>query len=828
MGFTTKPIVNWSGGEGSPNIRGRSDVPQYDGIAETLENLLVTHYGSALRTPGTKFVARTKTQGNNTKLIPFIFSSGDSYMLEFGHEYIRVFRDGGSLVETAVDISGATKANPCVITTSAAHGYSNDDVVDIESVGGMTEINEKRFIVANSTSSTFSLKDEDGVAINSTAYTTYTSGGSTERVYEVTTTYDGDDVADLKYTQQADVMYIAHKDYPLRKLSRTAATTFTFTTITYDDVDFPPFLDINTSATTMTCSAVTGAAITVTASTDTFDADHVGAYFKIHVPTESDGYVLITAVGSATSATATVISDIGGTGATENWYEGAWSDYQGYPSDVKFYEQRLYCSASRLKPISLWASVPGAFDDFWMPSVGETTADDDALSYTIGSSQVDKILWMYPTDILNLGTAGGPFTFSSGSVTEPVTPTNVAAKQQNENGSANVSPVRIGSFVYYIERSGKILGEFAYTLDYNAFETTDITYLSDHILEGGVTDMALQRYPYNILWCVRNDGTVATLTRQVKNQIKGWTRQVFAGTDTKVLNVGSIPKGTEDQVWLVVSRTIDGSTAKYVEYVMPHDFGDHEDAFFVQSGLSYDSAYTITSAVASASTGPVVVTAAGHNFENDDKIRIVDVEGMTDINRKYYYVANKTSTTFELTNSDGDDIDGTDFGVYTSGGEVRKCVTTISGLDHLEGESLDILADGAVLPNATVSGGSITLSYSSGLVHLGLGYTSKLKTMDLNSGGMSGTSQDKVTQISKVFVRFNESLGCEVGDGTTMDKIVFRSWGDSMDKAPSLFTGDKPVMFPSDHVKNKYIYVQQEQPLPLHVLGLFPRMLVSE
>ncbi|MEA2037951.1 MAG: ubiquitin-activating E1 FCCH domain-containing protein [Nanoarchaeota archaeon] len=827
MGFSTKGVQNWAGGEASPSLRGRSDVSQYDAVAETVENLLVTHYGSVLKTPGTKYVARTKDMSKATRLIPFIFSTGDSYMLEFGHNYIRIFQGGGSIVETAVNISGATKADPCVVTTATAHGYSNGDAVDIESVGGMTELNNKRYLVASVTSNTFELQDEDGVDIDSSGYTTYTSSGTTEKIHEITTTYASTDLDDLKFAQQADVMYITHQDYPLKKLSRFASTTWTFANITYDDVDFPPFLSINTSATTITPSGTTGA-ITLTASTAIFDADHVGAYYRVHIGTKPDGYALVTGYIDSTHVYATVKSTLGGTSATDNWYEGAWSAYQGYPSDVKFYEQRLYCSATTKKPLTVWGSVPGAYDDFWIPASGETTADDDGLSFTIGSNQVDRILWMYPTSTLDLGTAGGPFTFSSGSSTSPVTPTNVNAKQGNEDGASSVSPVRIGSFLYYVERSGKILGELAYSLDYDVFETDDMTYLSDHILGNGVSDMALQRYPYNILWCVRTDGVISTLTRQAKNQIKGWSRQVFGGTDTEAENVGVIPNGVEDQVWLIIKRTINGSTTRYIEYVMPHDFGDQQDAFFIQSGLTYDEAVTITDVSVAASGGTITVTAAGHGFSNDDKVRIVDVGGMTELNDNYYYVANSTSTTFELVDSDGDDIVGTSYTTYTSGGEVRKCVTTISGFDHLEGETLKVLADGAVLPDVTVSSGSITISYSSAIVHAGIGYTSTLKTMDLNSGSVSGSSQDKVTQISKVFVRFNESLGCTVGNGTVMDTIVFRKWGDSMDQAPSLFTGDKEVMFPSEHVKNKYIYVEQTQPLPLHVLGLFPRMLVSE
>ncbi len=738
MGKNTKGIVNWSGGEMSSSLKGRTDTVPYYAMAETLENVLCTHYGSVFKTPGTKHLARTKTIANDSRLIPFIFSTGQSYMLEFGDSYIRFFQGGGSMVETAVNISAATKADPCVVTTSTAHGYSNGDAIDIESVGGMTELNEKRFLVANVTSNTMELQDEDGNDIDSSAYTTYTSGGTTERIYEITSPYAHDDLSEIKYTQQADIMYIVHPDYAPRKLSRTSATTFTISTITYDSLDIPPFLSVDTSTTTITPSETTGS-ITLTASASLFESTHVGAYFKLLHGT-TYGYAKVTGFTSATVVDATVIIDFGASTAADSWYEGAWSDKQGWPTDVKFYEQRLYYCGTTYKPLTLWGSKFGEYDNF-----DQGSNDDDSVQYTLGSAQVDKIRWLYPTGVLNCGTAGGPFTLSSGSAAEPITPTNVSVKQQNENGTSMVSPVRIGSYVYYTERSDKVLGQLTYNLDTDSFVTENITYLSDHILGGGVVEMALQRYPYNILWCVLTDGTMATMTREIKNNVKGWTRQVFGGTDAEIKSVGVIPSGTEDQIWLIEERTINSVSVKHITIVQPHEFTNQDDAWFVQDGLEYDGTAT----------------------------------------------------------------------------------TTITGLDHLEGESVQLLVDGAVHPNKTVSSGSVTLEWLGSHVIAGLGYTATLKTLDIDTANTQQTAQGKVTHIGEVILRFLESLGCKFGDGTTMDTLTFRSASANMDEPPELYTGDKLVQFPSDHVRNKYIKVTQEQPLPFHLLGIFPEMSIS-
>lgn len=733
MGVSSKPIVNFAGGEASPELYGRTDVVPYFACAKTLENVLITHYGSAFKTPGTYFVEATKASGV-VKSIPFIFSTGQSYILEFGNLYMRVFQNGGSVVEAAKTITGITQANPGVVTSNA-HGYSNGDVVDISGVVGMTQVNGKRFIVAGAAANTFQLTDESGANVNTTSYTAYSSGGSAFRVYQITTPYTTAALSKLRVSQQADIMYIDCDGFEPRKLSRFGSSSWTLTTYTYDTFSWPPFLDDNATATTLTPSVTTGAG-TLTASAATFNAQHVNAYFKV-----GTGYVKVTGYTSTTVVNMTVISTLAATTPTATWAEGAWSDYQGYPQDCKFYENRLYHIATTRKPLNFWGSVIEEYENYKFG-----TTDEDAVAYQVGSNQVDKLLWMYPTQVLNFGTAGGPFTGSSGSSTAPISPTNISVRQQNENGAANIVPVRIGSYVYYVERSGKLIGQFTYDLNSDAFITDNITYLSDHILSSGVVTMALQRYPYNILWAVLADGTLATLTREQKNDVKGWSRQRFSGTDAFVEDVCVIPNGSEDQVWLVVRRTISGVTKRYYEYVKPHAFGTISNAFFVQCGLTYSG------------------TPA----------------------------------------------------------------TVMSGLDHLEGQTVQILADGAVRPDAVVTGGSITLTTSASTVHIGLGYTARIETLDIEAGSATGTAMAKPKHCAKVNVRLKDSVGCSVGSSDRQDIVNFRTSADLMDTAIPLFSGDKEVQFPEGWTKEKTVVVVQDQPLPLKVLAIYPRLLVSD
>jgi hypothetical protein len=259
-------LTNFTGGELSPRLDGRNDLNKYSSGCKTLENMIVYPHGSAARRSGTQFVAEVKNSAAKTRLIPFEFSTTQTYMLEFGNQYIRFYKDNGQILESDVTISGATQANPVVITATG-HSYDNGDEISITGVVGMTELNNKRYLVANKTTNTFEITDVDGTNINGTGFTAYTSGGVANRVYEISTPYLTAELFDIKFAQSADVMYITHPNHEVEKLSRTGHTSWTLA-----DVDFTdgPYLDDNITTTTLNPSAHTvGTGVTVVASATT-------------------------------------------------------------------------------------------------------------------------------------------------------------------------------------------------------------------------------------------------------------------------------------------------------------------------------------------------------------------------------------------------------------------------------------------------------------------------------------------------------------------------------------------------------------------------------
>ena len=665
MARSTVAFTNFTAGELSPRLDGRTDLGKYFNGSKTLENMVVHPHGAATRRPGTKFIHEVKTSSAQTRLIPFEFSTTQTYIMEFGHQYIRFFKDNGIITESNKTISGATQANPIVITSNS-HGYSNGDYVIISGVVGMTELNGKTFKVADKTTNTFELQTVDGTDINSSAYTAYGSGGVANKIYEIASPYSTADLPTLKFAQSADLMYLVHPSYAIRKLTRSGHTNWTLST---------PSLSGSPSPT----------------------------------------------INNATDK---------------------------YPSSVSFFEQRLVFAGSNDNPQTMWFSKSADLENF---TTG--TNDTDAMVYTIASNKVNAIRYISAQRSLIVGTVGGEFVVSASGTTQPITPTNVQIQRQSSYGAANIDAVQIENVTMFVQRAKRKLRELSYNLNIDQYQAQDMTLLAEHITEGGVLEMAYQQEPDSILWCVRNDGTLLGFTYARAEEVVGWHRHILGGAfgsgQAVVESVASIPTdANEDELYLIVKRTINGTTRRYVEYLTLFDYGtDQTDAFYVDSGLTYSG----------------------------------------------------------------------------------SAATVITGLDHLEGQSVTILADGSTHPNKTVSSGSITLDRSATKAHIGLGYTSTLQTMRVEAPGNESTSQAKTKRINEVTLRLHETVGAEVGANlSNMERIPFRSSAALMDTAVPLFTGDKQIEFRDDFNTDGWIYVRQNQPLPLTLISIYPQITIND
>lgn len=664
MPKTLVSVPSFTAGQLSPRMEGRTDFQKYFSSGKTINNFVVQPHGPVARRPGTHFVAEVKDSSKDTRLIPFSFSTTQTYILEFGNQYIRFYKDDGQI----------------------------------------------------------------------------SSGGSP---YEISSPYLETELFDIKFAQSADVMYLCHPNHAVRKLSRTGHTAWTLTTVDFQN---GPFQEHNTTSTTMTSShTIEGASTVLTLSSTTgvnsdqgFLSTDVGRL--VHI---KDGHVKITGYTSSTSVSGTVQSAISSGSATDDFAMGSFSDTTGHPRCVTFFEQRLVFAGTTNQPQTLFFSVSGDYENMDDNYHGATT-DSSAMIYTIASNQVNAIQAIKATRTLIVMTTGGEFTVTSGGTTAPITPTNLNIRKQSNYGSAGVDGISIGNSTLFLQRAKRKIRELAYNFDTDGYIAPDLTILSENITFSGVIQMDYQQEPFSIVWCVRIDGKLTGMTYNRLQDVVAWHEHDFGGTDAKCKSVAVIDVDTdEDQVWVIVERTINGATKKYVEYLTPYNFNsDLEEIHFVDSGLTYSGAST----------------------------------------------------------------------------------STLSGLDHLEGETVKIIINGATHPDKVVSSGSISLDIATTDAVVGLGYSSLLQTMRIDEG--SGiTDQTKTKRIYDVTVRFFETVGAKVGPNEdNLDIIPFRDSSAAMTAPVPLFTGDKSTEFPSDYGTDGFVVVKQDQPLPMTILAIYARL----
>lgn len=751
------PIVNsFNAGELSPNLSGRTDIAKYASGCRISDNFLHLSQGPAVRRGGTRYVTAVKDSADRTWLVKFEFSATQAYVLEFGDLYVRFYTDEGVLLS----------------------GMSPYEIVSPYALADLT--------------------NDDGTCA-------------------------------LRMVQSGDVLYIANtkRTYAPRKLTRLAELSWTFTA--YEPPQ-GPLLERNSSATTIYASAETGS-VTLTASAAVFAATDVGRLVRLDLanlsevkPWETDkayddgdfldpdvdlvrydgktyaatndatsgtsppiheygdaydgksgvkwryrdsgyGIARITAYTSSTQVTATVLTDavsglnrfprdvVGSGNATTRWQLGAWSDTTEYPGAVAFFRNRLFWAGRQ----RIWGSVPNDFEnmaaDFW----GQVRADS-AIWTQLQSNDVNEIRWLSEGRLLIIGTGGGEHTLGELTTTDPLGPGNIKIEKVSKRRSSAVQPESVGTTMLYVQRAARKLLGMNYDLEQDALVSSDLAILSDRITRTGIVAMAFQGEPYQVLWCALSNGALRAFTYDREQQVSGWSRTTIGGSGI-VESVVCIPTpdGGRDQLWMIIRRTIDGETRRYVEFMEAPWEGedadgtegdDQEDAFYVDSGLTYDG----------------------------------------------------------------------------------SAVTTITGLSHLEGETVQVLADGSVQTDKTVSGGQITLDRAASVVQVGLGYVSRLVPMRIETGSQTGTGQGKIKRVTKVTVRFVDTLRGKCGlFNETLDDISVRHPSTPMGEAePIQALIDVGVLMPGGWNTAAEIEIRQDQPLPMTVAALMPEITVSD
>ena len=682
---------SFTAGALAPSLWARVDLAKYNTGLKTALNVFIHPHGGASNRPGLEFIREVKNSANFARLIPFQFNTEQSYELEFGHNYFRVFRDGGVILSGAVP-------------------------------------------------------------------------------YEVVTPYAHNHVADLVFIQEADVMYICHPEYPVRKLARLADNNWTLTVVTFAPSQAAPGAPVASTpgstvgrpgytATTYTyrvaaISGETGEESLPSPPSNTVTNDLTidgginritwtavaGAGRYIIYKLDNGIYGYIGGTSGLSFDDQNIVPDLADTPqSARNPFNSAGN----YPRCATFIEQRLAFASTNNDPQAVWMSQPANYENFGYSSPSKAS---DAVTFRIKARQVNEIRSMLAVKGLMLLSSGAEWIVSGGSQSDAITPSSIKIDNQGYRGAATVQPVVVGNTVLFAQDRGGVIRDFSYEFAQDSFTGKDLTVLARHLFENkSIKAWAYAQAPHSIMWVILDDGSLVSLTYMKEHDVWGWTHHESAGAIFEDVSV--IAEGQEDVPYFIVRRTINGQTKRYIERLHSRWFEAIEDAFFVDCGLTYE--------------GPPIAT--------------------------------------------------------------------LTGLGHLEGQAVVALADGNVMRSLTVTGGAVTLQNPASKIHIGLPMVAALQTLDLDLGNVAGlgTIQGRKKSVSGFTMRVENTRGIFIGprDGDRDDRhlVEYKQRStENWNAAIQTFTGDIQMTSQWDWTDGGNMWIKQFDPLPMTILAAMP------
>jgi len=592
MGRYTPLYANWTAGELSQRLAGRADIKNYYSGASELTNVVVWAHGGITKRAGTYYKSTAVDSTKPVRLIPFEYSTTQAYVIELGDETARFYMDSGIIVSsgtTPYQISTPWPAEDVALIrfvqsadvmyvvhpdykpyklTRTGHTAWTIEAMDYLN-GPFLEMNETEITISGSATtgsisltasaaifdadhvdSLWKIQDDLTESVTTSGINTFTSAIQVDAGEDIIVQLNGTWAANV-YLQRSLDEGVNWLDYKLF----TTNTSLSYT----ESVDGTFYrLGIKNDGDDYTSGEVEGAIVKMA----------------------EWGTVKITDYVSDTVMSGTVVRELPSAIATADWFEGAWSDLNGWPETVAFYEQRLIFGGNFYRPQTIWASKTDSYEDF---NEGLSN-DDDAYTYTMVSSDVNSIRWMADADTLRIGTVGGEWRF--GLRDSATTPTNVDVRRYSSQGSAAIQGHLIGSSVLFVQRGGTKLRAMTYDLAQEAYVSPEITIRAEHMLKetGGVKEMTYVSRPDPTVWMVTTTGTLVGCTY---DQINGISAFHEHETDGYFESITSIPGTDRDEVWAVVRRTIEGNSVRYVEQFQTTEWLDQNDAVLSDSSLTY-------------------------------------------------------------------------------------------------------------------------------------------------------------------------------------------------------------------------------------------------
>lgn len=838
------PIVSsFNAGEFSPLMAGRTDLKYYNNGCRRIRNFIPTIQGPARRRPGHRFVAEVKNSANRTWLAKFEFNVEQAYILEFGNLYIRFFSSHGVVGAPFEVVTPYATADLISATgTFKLRFVQSGDVLYIchpdFATRKLTRTGAATFVlsVLDQEGGPFKDVDPDNTI---TVYASAATGAG------ITITASS---AIFLSTHIGSLFYIEQKNNDTTPMWEAGKA-----------IGGAGFRRRSDGKNYVSTGAGTTGTIKPTHSVGNRQDGDAGVQWTFEDP--GYGWAKITAIGGGgTTATADVKSAIPFLAvlvgnASTRWAHGDWSDEEGWPDNVTFFRERLCFARDRL----VWQSVAGDFENFRDRDTGGVVTKEMAVKSDITSDRANRIEWLAPADTgLLVGTAGDETAISEITTNEAFGPGNVRARKQTEYGSRQVPPVRVGDGVYFAQKSGRKVRNMTFAWEKEGYHAPDVTVLAEHVTKTGITGMTFQQEPDSNVWLSLTSGALIGLTVNEDQEVKGWHPHRLGGyadansrsyAKVEALQAIPAPDGDRDELWTITQRYINGGIKRYVEWQeYHHERGnDPEDAFYVDSGLTLNNTKNAT-----------LTPGVGANIKNTLDVTFIagtPIFAAGDVGKYIHYrystvdITDKVTWHTSIVNITAFDsnvqIRGTINSAFQDLAAIpalgwRMTVSTITGLNHLIGQTVQVWLNGCAHPDCVVDAtGAIALQTPGSKGHVGLACPAVLQPMPLEAGAADGTAQGKKQRITKAVLRFYESFGVLYGRdeqgvmaaNEKLDRLQTRTGSTPMDEPPPLYNGDKVISWPSgtgDEEVPATMTIIADQPGPATIVAIMPQVFTQD
>lgn len=858
-------INNFNGGEFSPLLKGRFDLAKHRSGCEVMENFIPRVFGGAHSRPGLIYrgAAKSHVEANKTRLVEFEFSETTRLILEFGNLYVRFWKDGeliqhnGTALAWALSTAWATATN-YVVGNVRAHNGRLYTSTTIHTSGATTEPGVGASWAANWTAgASYSYKRGEFIKRAGLLYyciTTHISLSITEPAagatwatywsrqdyYEAPSPFTTAQLFEVQYNQLNDWTYFVHPSVHPHKLVRVEDDEWTFEPV---DWTYPPFGDENVTAATLAVSATTGTGVSLTASADTFEAGHVGAFFALSHRRENANITLNLDLTDTTSGNLRMTGDWQ-LFTYENWsgklhLERSFDDGSTWET-IRSFEGKNDRNISTDGNVSVEALFRLRYDsDGSMPS--GVTADGRAVFEAVDSKITG---YVKVTAVTDAQTAVGDVIVSPASTTATKFwregawsdlrgyPRSITFHEQRlvYGGSAayprrvwlsetaNVDQFRFGSldtdaFTYQLSGKANAIQWLA------SIQGVAVGTLGDELVMTGTSaqDPLTPKDPNAPKQSSRGSAFLPAI--QADDVV------LFVQSDKRTIRefVFEFAKGgyVSQPMTLLAEHVTKGGILQMALQQKPETIVWCVTTEGALIGMTYERGQEVVAWHRHPMAGFVEsVAVISGTPPGADEVWIV-VRRTIDGTVKRYLETFDPDHSTKVEAGDKDNFICSDSAIVKTLGSG----STVTGLDHLEGCVVSVLTDGAVHPSRTVESGNITLQREATKVVVGLPFTALLQPNEMETDMQDGTSFGRKRRIDRLVVQFWQSFGCEVRqNGLDWDRLELRDVEAPMDDSPPPFSGQREIHLDGRHENNSRLQIRQLQPMPLNILALCPKL----